>query len=60
VNLVQQKNNAYIYNDEDLISGCSYFGHWYDSLINLKKKYPKNILVKHLLSSLWGHISEYN
>jgi len=60
INLIQQKNNAYIYNEEDLISGCSYFGHWYDSLINLKKKYPKNILVKHLLSSLWGHISEYN
>jgi hypothetical protein len=52
------ETNAYIYNKEDLVTGNEIFGDWFEKLSVLKTEYPKNRLVKHLLSSLWGHLSQ--
>lgn len=61
INLIHDdKPNAYIYNSEDLLEGRAIFGHWYNKLMKLKKKYPKNRLIKHLLSSLWGTLCSRN
>ena len=38
----------------------SLFSFYYDTLIELQNKYPKNLLIKHLKSSLWGQLSKYN
>jgi hypothetical protein len=48
--------NAYIYKEHDIVEGAHVFGKWYKCLINLKNKFPKNKLIKFLLSSAWGHI----
>jgi len=60
VHLLDEENNAYIYNEKDIIGGCTYFGYWYKTLYDFKQKYPKNCLIKHLLSSFWGHLCQYN
>jgi hypothetical protein len=52
--------NCYIYNKDDLICGKDLFGEWYETIIELKKLFPKNILIKMLSSSLWGHLSRAN
>ena len=52
--------NAYLYDDTDLLPSFNIFQHWFSCMLNLKKKYPKNILVKMLASSLWGHLSQNN
>ena len=52
--------NAYLYKDEDLITSNLLFNDWFACILNLKKKYPKNILVKMLSSSVWGHLSQKN
>ena len=54
------KPNAYVYEDNDLESSGSIFKVWYDTLNSIKKLYPSNKLVKHLMSSVWGHISKNN
>ena len=36
------------------------FGVWVDKLSKVKLKHPKNKLIKHLLSSLWGTLSQSN
>jgi len=54
------ESNAYIYNSEDIGKGSTLFSFWYDTLIPLKAQYPNNLLIKNLLSSLWGRLSEYN
>ena len=51
------ENNAYIYDEKDLFYSHELFGNWFETLIECKKKYPKNKLIKHLLSSLWGSLS---
>lgn len=52
--------NCYIYDLKDLVSGSKIFTPWYDTIIGLKKEFPKNILIKMLSSSLWGHLSKGN
>jgi hypothetical protein len=52
--------NAYLYNDNDLRYTNEIFDKWYNRLMILKNKYPKNKLVKHLLSSSWGGVSSKN
>ena len=52
--------NAYLYKDEDLITSNLLFNDWFGCILNLKKKYPKNILIKSLSSSIWGHLSQKN
>jgi hypothetical protein len=52
--------NAYVYEDESLTSGNKIFSNWFKTICELKKQLPKNILIKLLSSSLWGHLSKYN
>lgn len=50
----------YLYDQNDLISSREIFGVWFDKLIAIKTKYPQNKLIKHLMSSLWGFLAEFN
>jgi len=54
------KYNAYLYEDSDLIFTKEIFGTWYNELNAFKQKYPKNKLIKHLMSSVWGALSRKN
>lgn len=49
-------NNCYIYDAADLITGENIFKYWFHQLSSIRSLFPKNKLVKHLLSSLWGHV----
>jgi hypothetical protein len=61
INLItDDEPNAYIYRKKDMESCGSIFGTWYEKLIPLKKAFPQNRLIKHLTSSLWGHLTQYN
>ena len=56
IELIQDnESNAFIY--DDYVTGREVFGNWFDQLIQLKKKYPKNKLAKHLLTSIWGSVT---
>jgi hypothetical protein len=50
--------NAFIY--DEYITGKEIFGKWYDKIIELKNKFPNNKLIKHISSSLWGHMIHMN
>jgi hypothetical protein len=56
--IVDDKPNAYIYPTG--IRSSNIFGVWVDKLSKIKMKHPKNKLIKHLLSSLWGTLSQSN
>ena len=51
------KPNAYIYKDKYLVSCNDIFRNWFDKLYAIKEAFPKNKLIKHLTSSVWGHIT---
>lgn len=51
-----EKPNAFVH--ELFVTGDKIFSKWYGTLIQLKRKFPKNGLVKHLLSSAWGQITQ--
>jgi len=51
--------NAMIYEDDCVVYAKDLFKSHIDKLLNVKKKYPKNGLVKHMLRSFWGYLSEY-
>ena len=57
IELMEQENNCYIY-ENDITGGDIIFGYWFETLNNIKKKYPKNKLIKNMLSSLWGRIAQ--
>lgn len=52
--------NAYLYEDSDLVTLNSLTDRWFRETQQLKKLYPKNRLVKHLISSAWGHLNAHN
>ena len=54
------EHNAYLYEDSDLIYTKDIFGTWFNELNAFKQKHPKNKLIKHLMSSLWGALSRKN
>lgn len=58
--IVDDKYNALIYDDDKLVESKEVFQSWFNSLSILKEKFPKNRLVKHLMSSLWGHLTQFN
>lgn len=61
IELVQDVEfNAYTYLKECLISSSEIFKKWHETILKLKKQFPKNILIKMLSSSLWGHLSRKN
>jgi hypothetical protein len=55
--ILDDQPNAILYKDSDLILLSSITKKWYQKMMLLKEKYPKNMLVKHLSSSVWGHIN---
>jgi hypothetical protein len=57
--IIDKEPNAYIY-DNNVTTGDKIFKKWFDTLYKIKQKYPKNKLIKHLLSSLWGQLSNKN
>lgn len=58
--VLESEYNALVYSDDKLIDSNTIFGDWYDYLNYYKRKYPKNKLVKRLMSSLWGSITSFN
>ncbi len=50
--------NAYIY--DSTVQGSKVFSYWFYKMLKLKKMFPKNGLVKHLFSALWGHLIAFN
>lgn len=52
--------NVYIYPLDTLENSNKIFDKWYNTIVQLKKEFPKNILLKMLSSSLWGHLSKFN
>jgi len=57
---IKPLGKAYIYEEDDLINSNEIFGYWYSHLKLLKAKFPKNIIVKMLSSSLWGYLVQSN
>jgi hypothetical protein len=51
--------NALIYDADKLTHSKHVFGKWFSVLGELKKRFPKNKLVKHLMSSLWGSLTSF-
>ena len=51
--------NAYTYNANDLVKSSTMFLKWKTALLKLRELYPKNKLIKHLLSSIWGSLTKY-
>ena len=56
--IVDDKPNAYVYSH--VVASSTIFGRWFKILYLIKKQYPKNKLIKHLLSSVWGSLSRAN
>ena len=54
------KTNALVYDDSQLRDTSIIFNDWYNYTMDLKKKYPNNQLVKHITSSLWGALIQYD
>ena len=58
--IIDDEPNAYLYDINDLTKATKIFSKWYKCILSLKKQFPKNILIKMLSSSLWGHLSKRN
>jgi len=59
IELIQDKKpNAYLY--DKVVSTYSIFGKWYKTLSKLREEFPDNKLIKHLMSSIWGRIAQFN
>jgi len=50
--------NAYVY--DATTQGSKIFSYWFYKMVELKKLFPKNGLVKHLFSALWGYLCAFN
>jgi len=55
----EEENNSIVYENECLVPSRDYFEHWFDIMKQLKDKH-KNKLTKHLTTSLWGYLSEFD
>lgn len=53
-------SKALIYNDDMLVSGFSVFNCWYNRLLDLKREFPNNKLIKSLASRCWGALCSQN
>jgi hypothetical protein len=54
------KPNAYLYRDKHLVASKSIFGKWFTTLKKLRELFPKNGLIKHLSSTLYGSLKVRN
>jgi hypothetical protein len=46
-----------LYDEDDMVSLKSIAGEWFQKLTGLRKKLKDNRLLKHLISSAWGHMN---
>lgn len=60
IELIEEENNAYVYANYNLMKLEFITDRWFTELTTLRKKYPQNRLIKHLLSSVWGHLNASN
>jgi hypothetical protein len=63
IELIMEPNNCYIYGkhfSDGLLEGKAIFNTWFECLVKLKNEFPKNALVKILLSSVWGQFCQHN
>jgi len=51
--------NAYTYEYKNLISGDKIFKNWFKMLETLRTEFPKNKMIKFLMSSLWGTLTSF-
>lgn len=58
--MLDEEYNAYIYNSKSIIKSSDIFGDWFKMIKDMKSKLPKNAIVKHLSSSLWGYLIQFN
>ncbi len=58
--MTNKEFNAYIYDKKDIIKSSKIFGSWFDTIRDMKTKLPKNRIIKHLSSSIWGHLIQFN
>jgi hypothetical protein len=58
--IIDCEHNALVYFTTTLVESTKIFKPWYNYLMTLKQKFPKNKLIKHLLSSLWGMLIKFN
>ena len=56
--IIDNEPNALVYKLDDQIKGSKVFKKWLDTVKALKAEFPKNILIKMLATSLWGHLSK--
>jgi hypothetical protein len=49
-----------VWEESDLIESSDLFGEWFVFMSDIKKKFPKNKLVKRLMSSIWGSLCQFN
>ncbi|CAM9745311.1 unnamed protein product, partial [Ectocarpus fasciculatus] len=56
--IIDDKPNAYVYDDTKLVRGFDVFTRWTNRLIELKRDYPQNKIIKFLASSGWGHLND--
>ena len=52
--------NCLVYDDKDLVYTHKIFGGWFKKLFEIKQECPNNRLIKHLLSSIWGVVSQFD
>jgi hypothetical protein len=58
IELVQDGTpNCYVYDAKDMVTLNSITDEWFEKLTSLRKVYPKNRLLKHLISTAWGHMN---
>jgi hypothetical protein len=55
--IIDDKPNVLVYYSKDVKLSNKIFGSWFIKIKKLKKEFPKNNLVKHLSSTLWGSLS---
>lgn len=63
IELVKEENNCYIYGnnrENGVKEGSKIFYKWFSCLSKLKTEFPKNKLVKYMISALWGRLCQYN
>lgn len=58
--MANKEFNAYIYEQKDIVKSSTIFNDWFRIIKSWKEKLPKNKIVKHLSSSLWGQLIRFN
>lgn len=57
--IIDDDYNVMLWDESDLIDTTTIFSNWFNNLSAIKKQYPKNYLVKHMMSYLWGYLISY-